>query len=84
MKKTMTGILLGIAAAGALAFTPSASAEQPSPPGMWMKSQDYQSHYLCRSAGLGGEFFGLWKKGEWKCEGSTLFVRQLAPVPGIG
>jgi hypothetical protein len=84
-KKTKTGMVLAFAAAtAALTLAPPASAEPLSPPGMWVKSQDYQSHYLCRSAGLAGEFFGLWREGDWKCEGATLFVRQSAPAPGIG
>jgi hypothetical protein len=83
-KKTTGMVLAAAAAVVALTFAPSASADQLSPPGTWVKSQDYQSRYLCRSAGLAGEFFGLWQEGDWKCEGSTLFVRQLASVPGIG
>ncbi|MEV6907448.1 hypothetical protein [Amycolatopsis sp. NPDC051071] len=82
-KKKIAGMMIA-AAAAMLTFAPHASAEQPPSPGIWVKSQDYESHYLCRSAGLTGEFFGLWRDGDWKCDGSTLFVRQKSPMPGIG
>ncbi len=59
MRKRMTAGLLLATAGAALALASSAAAEQPSSPGMWVKSQDYESHYLCQSAGLTGEFFGL-------------------------
>jgi hypothetical protein len=81
-KKTTTGMVLAFAAAAAVALAPPASADQL--PGVWVKSQDYQSHYLCRSAGLAGEFFGLWRENDWKCVGATLYVRQSSPAPGIG
>jgi hypothetical protein len=83
-KKTKTGVVLAFAAAAVVTLAPSASADQLSPPGMWVKSQDYQSRYLCQSAGLAGEFFGLWRESDWKCDGATLFVRQSSPAPGVG
>lgn len=83
-KKTTIGVVLAFATAAAVTLAPSASADQLSSPGMWVKSQDYQSRYLCQSAGLAGEFFGLWQEDDWKCDGATLFVRQSAPAPGIG
>lgn len=85
MKKKMTGLMLMFAAiAATLATAPSASADQLPSQGIWAKSQDYKSSYLCQSAGLTGQFFGLWKEDEWKCDGATLFVLQPAPLLPIG
>jgi hypothetical protein len=83
-KKTMTGVVLALATTAALALAPPASAQSLPDPANWAKSKDYQSHYLCRSAGLTGEFFGLWREGDWMCVGATLYVRQHSPAPGIG
>lgn len=84
-KKTSTGSLLALAAVAAtLTLAPPASAEQLSPPGTWVRTHDFQSRYLCQSAGLTGEFFGRWREGEWQCSGTTLFVLQVSPMPGAG
>jgi hypothetical protein len=84
-KKTRSSLVLTCAAvAGALAFAAPASADPLPPPGGWMWSQDFGSTYLCRSAGLAGDFFGRWREGDWQCVGTTLYVRQNVSAPPAG
>ncbi|MFJ7217955.1 hypothetical protein [Amycolatopsis sp. NPDC098790] len=82
-KRILTGSLLA-AAAASLVLAPAAVAEGVSSPGSWVRTHDFQSRYLCQSAGLTGEFFGRWREGEWRCEGTTLFVLQVPSLPGAG
>jgi hypothetical protein len=83
-KKT-TGLVLTFAALAAAATIATPASAEPVPqPGGWIKSQEYQSHHLCQSAGLVGEFFGLWRESEWKCVDSTLYVLQGVPVNPAG
>jgi hypothetical protein len=83
-KKT-TGLALTFAAlAVAVSTAAPASAQAAPPPGGWIQTQNYQSNYLCQSAGLVGEFFGLWRQGQWKCVGTALFVLQGLTTPPAG
>lgn len=87
MGKKTTGLMLAFAVSTAVLTTAtpaSASAAQTSPPVSWVKAQDFESQQLCKDAGLVGQFFGLWSEGGWKCEGSTLYVRQYTPTPAAG